>query len=412
MPFRLMRLALASALIAAALAAVAPAGAAPARTTPVVRNLLLNPGFEKAVAGPGAWLPADWDSSESGVATVFFARDGAQVRNGDWAVSIANVSSYMPIAHYWGQALPVGREAWGRDLVLRVWTRSNGLSGRAYVAALVHRDTVGKMAKVWNVPRDEARERLDINAIDDPIMDVGWGRRQFTDANTEWVLREVRAHVPAGANMVHVRLGLIGTGQVVFDDASLTLEPARPVVAAVTGQDVLRDGDFEGNALDWELSLPPYDGAVAELDTTQRKSGRQSMRIAGGEHGLVSSRLGVCQSFPGRQLAGKRVRLSGWLRGDSLQTTCYLTMYATNPRGRAQSPLTEQYSGTFDWKYASLEWDVPKDAYLVWVWFIKTVPAPGTLWLDDAKFEVLGPSRPPVTLAPKPGVKKTSPAGR
>lgn len=398
MPARLSRLAFAVTLLAAALLLPAFARAA---TAPAARNLLHNPGFESPRA-TGEWMPADWDSSESGVSTVFFGRDSFFVHGGRWSVNIANMSTYLPLAHYWGQNVVVGREAWGKDVVLRVWTRSNGLAGRAYVAALVYRDTVGKMARVWNVSREEARERLDVTVIDDPMMDVGWGRKQFTDARTDWVLREVRAHVPTNANLIAVRLGLFGTGQVLFDDASLTIEPAKPVAAAVVGQNVVAEGGFEGESLAWELSAPPYDGAEVAVDSTTSHGGRRSLRISGGREGLVSTRMGPCQSFPGRQLAGKRVRMSAWLKGDSLETVCYLKMYATGPRGRAQSPGTELYSSTFDWKEASLEWDVPHDTDLVWAWVIKNVPAPGTLWVDDVKLEVIGPSREVMPAATRP----------
>ena len=403
---RFPRLALVAILFAAALLPPATAPAATA-TAPAVRNLLVNPGFEASVA-PGEWMPASWDSSESGVSTVFFGRDSFLVHGGRWSVNIANMSTYLPLAHFWGQHVVIGREAWGKDVVFRVWTRSNGLSGRAYVAALVYRDTVGKMAKVWNVNRDEARERLDITVIDDPMMDVGWSRIQFNDVRTDWVQREARAYVPPGANLVAVRVGLFGTGQVLFDDASLTIEPARPLPPAAPGRNVIEDGGFEQGGLAWELSAPPYDGAEVAIDSSVVHGGRYSVRIAGGREGLVNTRMGPCQSFPGRVLAGKRVRLKAWLKGDSLETTSYLKLYATGPGGRAQSPGTELYSGTFDWREGMIEWDVPHDADLVWAWAIKSVPAPGTLWIDDFELEVLGPARGNAPTS----VRKTAPPAR
>lgn len=401
---RLPRLAPVVALFATALLLPATAPAAPA---PALRNLLVNPSFEEP-SGPGEWMPAGWDSSESGVSTVFFGRDSFLVHGGRWSVNIANMSTYVPLAHFWGQHVVVGREAWGKDVVFRAWTRSNGLSGRAYVAALVYRDTVGKMARVWNVSRDEARERLDITVIDDPLMDVGWSRHQFVDSRTDWVQREARAYVPPGANLVAVRVGLFGTGQVLFDDASLTIEPARPVLPAATGRDVIADGGFEQGGLAWELSAPPYDGAEVAIDSTAVHGGRYSLRVGGGREGLVNTRMGPCQAFPGRLLAGKRVRMKAWLKGDSLETTAYLKLYATGPGGRAQSPGTELYSGTFDWREGAIEWDVPHDADLVWAWVIKGVPAPGTLWVDDITLEVLGPAKGNA----RAGARKPAPATR
>ncbi len=397
----------------ALLALLVPIAAAAAPAAPAARNLLLNPGFEKGAAN-SAWMPAAWDTSESGLPTVFFGRDSVNVHSGTWSVNIANMSEWIPVAHYWGQEVVVGREAWGREAVLRVWTRCNGLSGRAYLAAMVFRDTVGKMSKVWNVSRDEALERLDINRIDDPIMDLGWGRVYFEDARTDWVQREVRAYVPAGSNSIAIRLGVFGTGQVVFDDASLTLEPSRPATAAAPGVNVLADPGLEATPSVWELSIPPYDGARIDPDTERVHEGGQSMRISGAREGLVNTRMGLCQPIDGRRLRGKHVRFTTWLRGDSLETTCYLKLYATGPHGRAQSPGTEQYSGSFDWQQASIEWDVPRDAELVWAWVIKNVPAPGELWVDDASLVVVGPSReqPEAVAAPKRTTPKAGGAKR
>ena len=189
-------------VVLAALAAAPFASAAP-------RNLLQNPGFESG-RPDHPWLAAAWDTSASELPTVFFGRDTLLAHTGSWAVSVANLSTRIPVAHNWSQTVVVGREAWGKDLVFSVWTRSNGLRGRAYVLAQAYRDTASKMAVAWKVDRDEALRRLGINKVDDPLIDFGWARQFFVDEMTDWVRREVRVFVAPSTNVIFVRAGSLG----------------------------------------------------------------------------------------------------------------------------------------------------------------------------------------------------------
>ena len=72
------------------------------------RNLLANPGFE-APLGDHPWMPAGWDTFPSALPTVFFGRDTFLVHAGRYAVSVANLSTYIPMFHNWSQTLLVGR---------------------------------------------------------------------------------------------------------------------------------------------------------------------------------------------------------------------------------------------------------------------------------------------------------------
>ncbi len=385
---------------------------ASAAVTPVrlPANLLQNPGFEEPLKGH-AWMPAGWDTSDAGLETVFFGRDSFLVHGGHYAVSVANTSTLYPVWNNWNQAVLVGREAWGKDLVLSVWTRSNGVQGRAYVLLQAYRDTIGKMAKTWGITREAAGRKLSINKLDDPLLDLGWKREFFSDAETEWVRREVRIFVPPTVNVIYVRLGLMGTGQVIFDDASLTLAPARPFTPAPLNTNLMADPGFEGDGNAWEFSLPPYAGQRADLDTTVRHSGRASVRLVSGDEGWVKARAGACQVFDGRALAGKRLRLSGWVKTDSLRELAYLKIYCnTVGRGMVASEPGPTFSANTDWTPTSLEMDVPHDTYEVWVWFAYNAPAPGRVYFDDTSLEVLGPA---TSLKP-PGAPRraTGPAAK
>ena len=363
--------------------------AAATRSAAAPRNLLLNPGFERGVVGHD-WMPAGWDTSDAGLQTVFFGRDSFVVHGSRFAANVANTSTLYPMSHNWSQTLLVGREAWGRTAVFSVWTKSNGQQGRAYLLIQAYRDTITRMARVWGVPREDARRRMAINKVDDPAVDLGWARTQFDDANSDWVKREARVFVPAGTNVLFARVGLIGTGQLIVDDGSLTLEAATPPAPAPPGVNLLRDPSFEDGGLAWEWVVPPFEGARADVDPSVARTGSNSMRFSEMHDGLVQSRMGACQMFSARALAGKRVRASAFFRGDSLKSVSFVKLYAQSQKGLlAQSPGGALLSGTFDWTENSAELDIPKDAQEIWVWFLFNAPAAGTLWVDDARFEVV-----------------------
>jgi hypothetical protein len=385
---------------------VARAAAAPAPSG----ELLANPGFESPL-DEHPWMPADWDTSLTALPTVFFGRDTFLAHGGRWAVNVANTSTLVPTWHNWNQAIVVGPEVWGKDLVLSVWTRSNGLQGRAYIMLQAYRDTIGKMAKTWGLPRDPAGKRLGINKLDDPILNLGWQRRYFSDPETDWVRREVRVFVPPTVNMVYVRCGLVGTGQVIFDDASLRAEPARPAPVAAIGANLFADPGFEGDGNEWEYSLPPYAGQRIDRDTAVVHSGRASVRYSSGIEGLIQARAGACQVL-GREVAGQHVRLSAWVKTDSLKLGgAYLRLYSNSPtRGVLQSDPGDNLSLTHDWTRLAVELDVPEDAAVTWAWLAYTAPATGLVWYDDAALEVLGPARGAAAPATKPAPLPQRPA--
>ncbi len=372
-----------------------PAVAATPAATPAPSlsgELLRNPGFE-APLGDHPWLPAAWDTSLNSLPSVFFGRDTFLVHGGRYAVSVANTSTLFPMWHNWNQALMVGPELWGKDLVFSVWTRSNGLQGRAYIMEQAYRDTIGKMAMTWGIPRDPAGRRLNINKLDDPILNLGWKREYFDTPETDWVRREVRMFVPPSTNMVYVRCGLFGTGQVIFDDASLTAQPARPAPVVTAGTNLLADPGYEGDGNAWEYSLPPYRGQRIDRDTVVVHSGRASVRYASGDEGPFRARAGTAQVL-GREVAGHRLRLSAWVKTDSLQHgMAYIRLYAASPtRGELQSNPGETVSLTRDWTKLSVELDVPPDACVTWAWMAYDAPATGYVHYDDARLEIVGPA--------------------
>jgi hypothetical protein len=356
------------------------------------KNLLENPGFEESLKGH-PWMPAGWDTAASGLPSVFFGRDNSFAHSGNYSVNVANASTVLPLAYNWSQGVPIDPSMWGKDLVLTVWTKSVGVEGRAYVKLEAYCDTISRMAKTWNVSREDAASRLRITQINDPILDLGWKRQFFSQPETDWVRHELRVYVAPSVNMAFVRCGILGIGQLYVDDASLTVEPAQPAAEIQPNVNLIADPGFEGDGNSWELSLPPYPGMNADRDTTVAHSGKASMRFSSEHIGFVAGKTGVCQVFPNRNLAGKRVRLSGYMKCDSLKSSAYLTIYCHTVSGAKQKVGSEkQFSGTMPWGRAVVEMDVPPDTYEVWAWLAYTAPAAGVLYIDDASFEVVGPA--------------------
>lgn len=374
--------------LVAALALCAAVHAAPVGAS---ENLLANPGFEEPLPGH-PWMPAGWDTSLTDLPTSFFGRDTFLARSGEFAVTTASASARIPLAHNWSQSLIADPSWWGKDLVFSVWTRSVGLRGRGYVLLQAYRDTVSKMAAIWGIPREDALSRLKILMVDDPLIDLGWKRTFFDDPETDWVRREVRVFVPPSTNMVYVRAGLYGLGQVILDDASLTLEPARPPDPLPEGQNLLADADFEGDLLAWEFSVPPFSDFEFGPVTETASSGSRSFRFTGGS-GIARGKTGVCQVFSNRGFAGKRLRLTGDIKTDSLKALAAVKLYCHTLHGVEMVTSVERPSGTMPWTTTTVEMDVPKDTYELWAWFSYMGPAPGVVYFDNASLEVIGPAQ-------------------
>lgn len=360
-------------------------------------NLLSNPGFEDGLASHD-WMPAAWDTSRAGTETVFFGRDEYSAHTGKFGVSVANASNLLPLWHNWSQTIDISPDMWGKDLVMKVWTKNNGVDGRGYVLLQAFRDTVGKVARQLKTSREIASRRAGFPGVNDPVADLAWKRLSFDDTETDWVEREARVFLAPTVDLVTLRMGLFGTGQVMFDDASIELEPAAPPAELPLRTNLIQDPSFEGNTLAWELSTPPFPRFVAQRDTlTAAHTGKASMHFHC-ENGVVSGRAGVAQVIVNRGLAGKRVRLTGFAKAESLQSQIGLQIFCHTRTGMKLEKSTMQVYGNTDWKPLIVETDVPEDTYAIWAWIMYTAPVPGHAYFDDLSFEVLGPA----TGAPTP----------
>jgi len=352
-------------------------------------NLLANPSFEEG----GLFTPTDWDTTVAGVPTVLFYWDPDVSHSGKKGLSIVNAGDIIPIWHNWNQMIPNAQKFAGKDLELNVWTRSAQLSGRGYVMVQAYRDTVMNYAIAKNMTREEARKEMGYKYADDPQLEMGWARQYFSVESSDWTQRKVRVYVPPTTDLIVVRFGLFGPGQVWFDDATLTASPAKPAAAIALGKNLLGNPGFERAPDEWEYSLPPTPGAMIEMDSTTAHSGRFSALMTTQQKPGFQTYQAAAQVFNARNLSGKRVRMSGWCKLENINdASAYLSIYATGFYGVDGSLAGDALSGTKDWTFYSVEWDVPKDSFTVWAraGYQSTL---GKCWWDDLKFEVLGDSQ-------------------
>jgi len=352
-------------------------------------NILTNPSFEDG----GLFSPSNWDTTVAGIPTVLFYWDPEVTHGGKKAISIVNAGDVIPIWHNWNQMIPDAKKYAGKDLELTVWTRSAQLSGRGYIMLQAYRDTVMNYAIARNMTREKARVEMGYKYADDPQLEMGWGRQYFSPETSDWVERKVKIYVPPTTDLLVVRCGLFGPGQVWFDDAQLTASPAKAPAPVALGKNLLANPGFERPADEWEYSLPPTPGAMIERDSTNAHSGKYSALMTTVQKPGFQTYEAACQVFNARNLSGKRVRMSGWCKLENINdTSAYLSIYATGLYGVDGSLAGDALSGTKDWTFYTVEWDVPKDSFTVWA-RAGYQATPGKCWWDDLKFEVLGDSR-------------------
>jgi hypothetical protein len=167
---------------------------------------------------------------------------------------------------------------------------------------------------------------------------------------------------------------------------------------------LLVDPGFEGNGDDWEYSAPPYEGFRMDRDSTEFHGGHISIRSMGGS-GPVKVNSGTCQSLMNRGLAGKHLRLTAWVKTDSLISDASVMIYFKTLHGTDHPVNNEILSGTTPWKLTTIEADAPPDTYEVWAWVLYLAPATGRIWWDDVTLEATGPAQ----ASGVAGARKTSP---
>lgn len=101
---------------------------------------------------------------------------------------------------------------------------------------------------------------------------------------------------------------------------------------------------------------------------------------------------GLSRDMPPDKYAGKRVRFSAAVKSAGVELAARLVLHVN----RAQDRLTESTSafirGDTDWQNYEVVMYVPQDTTSIY--FGIALQGPGTVWLNDVKFEVVGSDVP------------------
>ena len=100
----------------------------------------------------------------------------------------------------------------------------------------------------------------------------------------------------------------------------------------------------------------------------------------------------LMQQFKADAWRGKRVRMSAWVKTDSLKSVAYIKLFAHGLYGTLQGIASEQFSVTQPWTLTTQTLDLPPDTYQVWAWCQYDGPVRGKVHFDDVSLEVLGPA--------------------
>jgi hypothetical protein len=211
----------------------------------------------------------------------------------------------------------------------------------------------------------------------------------------DWARQKIRLYIPPGTNPGSPAADLRQRPGVPDDAQAVAAAPPAPLAP---GRNLLANPGFEQPFDDWEYSIPPTVGAVITPDSTTAHSGRSSVLLTSTTIPEFSTFMNAGQVFAARNLSGRRVRMSGWAKLENIIDSAYLSISSSGKSGVARTLAGDALTGTLDWTFYSVEYDVPKDTYLVWA-RAGYLLGLGRVWWDDLKFEVLG-------ATPKPAVAK------
>jgi erythromycin esterase len=138
------------------------------------------------------------------------------------------------------------------------------------------------------------------------------------------------------------------------------------------------------------------DGYVAAVDSSEKHSGKRSLRIAyekPGNFGVATGR------FPVDDVRGKRLRLTGYVKSEGIQTGwAGLWMRVDGPSGVLGFDNMQRrgITGTTDWTRYEIVLEVPEQATNIN--FGALLTGNGTAWIDSLDLEILPPAEPPPTV--------------
>ena len=279
------------------------------------------------------------------------------------------------------------------------------------------RDTFGRYATWMRVAdADEYRgKRVRITA---PVKTKGatrrvdvWARVQAKDSpgdgrglggdwqqlasDSDWATRTLVLDVPAEGAFLEYGVGVAGPGTVSIGKATVevvgtdvpltgTPHPHKAAPAAAAPATTMRTWALWGDEAGASYAVG--------VDTAIKHGGKSSGFLRSiVEHPKGFGSLG--QSISPDAYAGKRVRMTGYLRSEAVVGRAAMWMRVDGPGAKwlAYDNMDERpIKGTTEWTRYEIVLDVAKDA--VDVAFGAVLRGSGRVWLDDVTFEVVKPT--------------------
>ena len=377
-------LALAALSTLAAIAAAFHADPAAAQAGRAPLNLLRNPSVEEGVL----FTPTGWETTAVGLPTIRFDWDATTARTGERSLYLYNTSDAVPIWHNWHQYLTEVSGLVGKDVIFRGWAKTRQLRGLGYLLVQAYSDTITVESVRTGVDRVTMRERMGIKPADDPQSERGWARAYFETELEDWTRFEVRLFIPPTTNLLIVRAGIFGVGEIWFDDLELVAEPPAKEAPLPAGKNLLMNAGFEEGLSGWDFSLAPMDGLRVHL-VPDGHSGANSASIESQGRPPVEIQSSIFQVFNTRQLSGKKVRFQGWVRVEELvNSQAYLRLWANGTYGDYRPPPSKGLSGTSEWTLLTVEAKIPEGTTQLWAQAAFATHY-GTVYVDDLSLEII-----------------------
>jgi erythromycin esterase len=210
---------------------------------------------------------------------------------------------------------------------------------------------------------------------------------------TDWTRYELVVDVPQDVFPTWLGLWLQGQGQVWMDDLHLEIVGKNvPLTYMFGAATMIRNGGFEEGLRPW---LPANQrNFLFVLDPVVQHSGTASLKIQARSAASNGSAL-LSQVFDPQTYAGKRIRLSGYIRANEVRSSAILwigiqgTNYSLDSFQRYSQPI----SGTTEWVKSEIILDVPPESNFAVIGV--TLEGTGMIWLDDFQIELVGIATPP-----------------
>jgi hypothetical protein len=232
----------------------------------------------------------------------------------------------------------------------------------------------------------------------------------------EWSRAEVVLDVAEDATAIHFGLLQDGNGISWIDEAAL--EPVGKDVA-VTALDpyprALVNVDFESNGerglLDepkgWSIQGWAREDFKAVVDRVEKHGGAASAKLVN-KVDEPRGHAGLAQVIRADAYAGTRIRVSAWVKGQSLERGGHVTTtsYAADsgPMSPGLTHATCSFGGTFEWRLCEGVLDVPSIADTIEVSL--GLQGKGAAWIDDVRIAPVGLDVPLTEIDERPRALK------